>query len=62
MKAIIVCHPNPLVLLKGSLMKITCEFEDTKFKKTIITFIKGVKKKDKKRQLSELKEIAKLPQ
>lgn len=62
MKAIIVCHPNPLVLLKGSLMKITCEFEDTKFKRTIITFIKGVKKKDKKRQLSELKEIAKLPQ
>lgn len=62
MKAVIVCHPNPLVLLKGSLMKITCEFEDTKFKRTIITFIKGVKKKDKKRQLSELKEIAKLPQ
>lgn len=62
MKAIIVCHPNPLVLLNGSLMKITCEFEDTKFKRTIITFIKGVKKKDKKRQLSELKEIAKLPQ
>lgn len=62
MKAIIVCHPNPLVLLKGFLMKITCEFEDTKFKRAIITFIKGVKKKDKKRQLSELKEIAKLPQ
>lgn len=48
MKAIIVCHPNPLVLLKGSLMKITCEFEDTKFKRTIITFIKGVKKKTKR--------------
>lgn len=48
MKAIIVCHPNPLVLLNGSLMKITCEFEDTKFKRTIITFIKGVKKKRQK--------------
>lgn len=48
MKAIIVCHPNPLVLLKGSLMKITCEFEDTKFKRTFITFIKRVEKKRQK--------------
>lgn len=49
MKAIIVCHPNPLVLLKGSLMKITCEFEDTKFKRAIITFIKGVLKKKRQK-------------